>query len=99
MQQGNRYIIVTMDYHTKWPEAKAIPKATADETEKFIFEKIICRHGCPWIILTDRGTHFNNRLIEKLMTRFEIKHLLSTSYHLTGRTMSNQVSIGYQSTI
>ena len=77
----NRYIIVAMDYLTKWPEAKAVPRATAEETEKFIYEDIICRHGCPSRILTDRGTHFNNQVIERLTKRFQIKHLLSTPYH------------------
>ena len=43
----NRYIIVAMDYLTKWPEAKAVSEATAEETEKFIYEEIICQHRCP----------------------------------------------------
>jgi len=70
-----------MDYLTKWPEAKAVSNATAEETEKFIYEDIICWHGCPQIILSDRGTHFNNQVIKKLVDRFQIKHLLSTPYH------------------
>ena len=70
-----------MDYLTKWPEARAVPKATAEETVKFIYEDIICRYGCPQKILSDRGTHFNNQLVNELMKRFEIKHLLSTPYH------------------
>ena len=39
---GNRYIIVAMDYLTKWPEAKPVPEATAAETVKFVYEDIIC---------------------------------------------------------
>lgn len=70
-----------MDYLTKWPEAKPVKEATAEETVKFIYEDIICRHGCPEKILTDRGTHFNNLLVSLLMKKFEMKHLLSTPYH------------------
>jgi len=79
--QGNKYIIVAMDYMTKYPEAKAVPNATAQQTADFIYEDIICRHGCPNFILSDRGTHFNNLLIEGLMQKFQIKHLLTTPYH------------------
>jgi hypothetical protein len=70
-----------MDYMTKWPEAKPVKEATAQETVEFVYESIICRHGCPGRILTDRGTHFNNQLLKKLVKKFEITHLLSTPYH------------------
>ena len=80
-KSGNKYIITAMDYLTKWPEAKAVPEATAEQTAIFIYEEIICRHGCPTKILSDRGSHFKNQMIEKLMEKFQIKHLFSTPYH------------------
>jgi len=80
-EKGNRYILVAMDYFTKWPEAKPLPRATAELTSDFIYNEIICRHGCPKYILSDRGTHFNNQLIKDLMQKFEIQHLLSSPYH------------------
>ena len=80
-QRGKKYIIVAMDYLTKWPEARAVSEATADATVNFIYEQIICQHGCPQIILSDRGTHFNNQMVKKLMEKFKINHLLSTPYH------------------
>jgi len=78
---GNRYILVAMDYLTKWPEARPLPTATAEVTAHFLYEEIICRHGCPNRILSDRGTHFNNRMIEHLLKTFNIKHILSSPYH------------------
>ena len=77
----NRYIAVAIDYFTKWPEARAIKEASAKEVSTFIFEEIICRHGCPQRILTDRGSHFNNQLVRKLTEKFSIKHGFSTPYH------------------
>ena len=66
---GNKYIVVAMDYFTKWPEAKAITEANAKEVATFIYDEIICRHGCPTKILSDRGSHFNNKLVENLMKK------------------------------
>ena len=80
-KRGKKYIIVAMDYLTKWPEAKAVSEATAEAASNFIYEQIICQHGCPQLILSDRGTHFNNNMIKSLMDKFKINHLLSTPYH------------------
>src|SRR3954452_17220692 len=49
-RRGNRYILVVTDYLTKWPEAKVMKDATATNVVKFIYEVIICKHGCPKII-------------------------------------------------
>ena len=80
-RRRNRYILVVTDYLTKWPEAKAMKDATATNVVKFIYEVIICRHRCPKIILSDRGIHFRNKLVEELCEKFEIKQKLSASYH------------------
>ena len=70
-----------MDYLTKWPEARPVSEATVEQAALFIYEEIICRHGCPAKILSDQGTHFKNRMIEQLVEKFTIKHLFSTPYH------------------
>jgi len=80
-ENGNKYIIVATDYMTKWPEARAIPQATAQQVARFIYEDIICRHGCPDTILSDRGSHFRNQVIDELLKEYEIKHIYSTPYH------------------
>jgi len=76
----NRYIIVAMDYLTKWPEAKAIKNAKAETVARFIYEEIICRHGVPEEMLSDRGTSFLNQVIKELCERFQTKHRLTSSY-------------------
>ena len=80
-QQNNRYIIMAIDYLTKWPEAKAVPTKEATEVAKFIFEEIICRHGCPKIIQSDQGTEFTASIIAELTSKFNIQHRFSTPYH------------------
>ena len=80
-EKGNRYILVVTDYLTKWPEAKAMKDATAENVIQFIYKRIICTHGCPKIILSDRGTHFRNQIVDGLCEKFRIKHKLSSPYH------------------
>jgi len=80
-RRGNKYILVVTDYLTKWPEAKALREATAEKTAEFLYKEIICRHGCPKTIQSDRGTHFNNKLIKQLCDKFRIKQQLSSPYH------------------
>ena len=80
-RRRNQYIVVATDYLTKWPEAKAVPNAQAVSAASFIYEEIICRHGCPKEILSDQGKHFCNELVDSLCQFFDIKHTLSSAYH------------------
>jgi len=80
-RKGNRYILVVTDYLTKWPEAKAMREATGEKVVEYLYKEIICRHGCPRVILSDNGSHFKNQLVEGLCKKFEIKHKRSAPYH------------------
>jgi Integrase zinc binding domain/Integrase core domain len=79
--KGNKYIIVATDYFTKWPEAEAVSHATGQRVADFIYQTIICRHGCPKYLLSDRGTHFRNEVVDALLEKFQVRHLYSTPYH------------------
>jgi hypothetical protein len=80
-QRGNSYILVAIDYFTKWPIAKATVANNHSVVAEFIFEEIICRFGCPKSIQSDQGSHFKNRWIPDLARRFGIQHDFSTPYH------------------
>jgi hypothetical protein len=79
-----RYIIVATDYMTKWAEARAVRKADARSTARFIYEHVITRFGCPIELVTDRGTHFINEVITELLGKFMIIHRKSTPYYPRG---------------
>src|SRR6266542_6788491 len=70
-----------MDYFTKWLIAKALKEVTVKAVSKFIYQKIICKHGCPEVLQSDQGMHFVNRVIEDLTKKFRIKHRLSLPYY------------------
>lgn len=78
---GNLFMIVAIDYLTKWPEAKAIPDKRAETIATFIVDDIICRHGIPEEIVTDHGTEFDNQLMKYIARRVGIKRILATTYH------------------
>ncbi|GJY33948.1 reverse transcriptase domain-containing protein [Tanacetum coccineum] len=74
------YILVAVDYVTKWAEAQALP--TNDARVVIIFlKKLFCRFRMPKALISDRGTHFYNKIIEKTMKRYGVIHRFSTSYH------------------
>ncbi len=77
----NKYIVVAINYFTKYPEARALTNANAKSVANFIYENIICRHRCSRKIISDRESHFNNQVIEKLLEWFKIRHNLSTPYY------------------
>ncbi|KAJ9552184.1 hypothetical protein OSB04_016229 [Centaurea solstitialis] len=78
--RGNKYILVAVDYVSKWAEAKASPTNDAKVVVDFV-KSLVCRYGCPKAIISDRGTHFANYLLEKTLKRYGLHHRFSTAYH------------------
>ena len=81
---GNKYIVLAIDYFTKFCVAKAIPDFTALSTAKFVFEEVICKLGMPRAIISDKGVNFQSKLFEELCNLLRIKKLNSTFYHPEG---------------
>ena len=77
----NKYILALSDYFTKWVIAIPLPNQTAQTTAKALYENLICIHGVPERILSDRGTHFCNELIEAFTKLLGCHHIKSTAYH------------------
>ena len=77
----NQYIIIYVEYLTKWAEAKAIKAADAKQTTIFLYENIISRFGCLQILVSNRGTYFLNEAIEEMTKLFQINHRKTTPYH------------------
>nr|GEZ12942.1 reverse transcriptase domain-containing protein [Tanacetum cinerariifolium] len=78
--KGNKYILVVVDYLSKWVEAKALPTNDASVLVKFL-KSLFSRFGTPKAIISNRGTHFNNDQFAKVMSKYGVTHHLSTAYH------------------
>ncbi|GJU14779.1 reverse transcriptase domain-containing protein [Tanacetum coccineum] len=78
--RGNKYILVAVDYLSKWVEAKALPTNDARVVCKFL-KSLFARFGAPRAIISDRGTHFCNDQFAKVMQKYGVTHRLSTAYH------------------
>ncbi|XP_077210832.1 uncharacterized protein LOC143846285 [Tasmannia lanceolata] len=78
---GNLYILLAVDYVSKWIEAIACKTNDHKVVVKFLKENILSRFGTPRAIISDRGKHFCNRPFEALMKKYGITHKLSTPYH------------------
>ena len=74
------YIVVATEYLTKWAETNTVKTNTAANAATFICENIISRFECPQILVSDRGTHFLNDLIEEMTHRFQINYRKTTPY-------------------
>ncbi|GJW96956.1 putative nucleotidyltransferase, ribonuclease H [Tanacetum coccineum] len=74
------YILVVVDYVSKWAEAQALPTNDARVVITFL-KKLFCHFGMPKALISDRGTHFCNKIMEKTMKRYGVNHRFSTSYH------------------
>ncbi|GJS83531.1 reverse transcriptase domain-containing protein [Tanacetum coccineum] len=74
------YILVTIDYVSKWAEAAALPTNDARVVINFL-KKLFSRFGIPKALIGDRGTHFYNRQMEKVLKRYGVHHRFATAYH------------------
>nr|GEV69735.1 reverse transcriptase domain-containing protein [Tanacetum cinerariifolium] len=78
--RGNKYILVAVDYLSKWVKAKVLPTNDAHVVCKFL-KSLFARFGAPQAITSDRGTHFCNDQFAKVMLKYGVTHRLSTAYH------------------
>ncbi|GKB03030.1 reverse transcriptase domain-containing protein [Tanacetum coccineum] len=78
--RGNKYILVAVDYLSKWVEAKALPTNDARVVVKFL-KSLFARFGTPRAIISDRVTHFCNDKFAKVMFKYGVTHHLATAYH------------------
>ena len=78
---NNLYILLAVDYVSKWVEA--IPTRTNDAkvVAQFLRSNIFSRFGTPRALITDNGAHFCNKVIDKVLQKYGVRHRTSLAYH------------------
>ena len=78
---GNQYILLVVDYVSKWVEEIACPRNDANIVVGFIQRNILSKFRAPRTIISDEGSHFANKLFEKLMSNYGVRHVMGLAYH------------------
>ncbi|KAL7608141.1 hypothetical protein Lser_V15G12419 [Lactuca serriola] len=80
ISKGNKYILVAVDYVSKWAKAQALPTNDARVVVRFL-KRLFSRFGVPKALISDRGSHFANDQLAKVLQKYGVHHRFSTSYH------------------
>ena len=78
---GHQYILVVVDYVSKWVEVILSKTNDNKVVVKFLKENIFSRFETPRAIISDNGTHFYNQSFETLMWKYAITYKLPIQYH------------------
>ena len=78
---GHEFILIAIDYFTKWVEAASYARLTSTRVASFIRSHVICLYGVPHELITDRGVHFRAK-VDILVQRYGIRHHRSSVYRL-----------------
>ncbi|CAN6691927.1 unnamed protein product [Malus baccata var. baccata] len=71
---GFNYILLAVDYVSKWVEAKATRTNDSKVVVDFMKTNIFSRFGMPRVLISDEGSHFCNRTIEALLKKYHVTH-------------------------
>lgn len=78
---GHAYLLVFVDYFSKWIEVCAVREATAQVAASKFVSEVFARHGAPTYLISDRGTPFVSELFEHVISTLGTTHRLTTAYH------------------
>jgi hypothetical protein len=79
--QENRYLLIAMDYFTKWPEMYVIPNQEASTIAETLVTNFFCRFGIPRELHSDQGRNFESRLQQEVLQRLGVSKTRTTALH------------------
>ena len=87
-----KYIILATDYATKWVEARATRKNDGHTIASFLFTEIMMRFGHPLELVSNRGLHFLNDVVQNITDRYLTKHRKTTPYNPRANGLTEQAN-------
>ena len=78
---GNRYVISLVDYLTKWVESFPSDNQTSKTIVKLLIDRVICCHGVPEALISDRGPNLLSTLMQEVCEVTGMQKLNTTAYH------------------
>ncbi|RDY04959.1 Gag-Pol polyprotein, partial [Mucuna pruriens] len=81
VSNGYSYILLAVDYVSRWVEAIATRTNDARVVVDFLKSNIFCRFGVPKALISDQGSHFCNRAMASLLQKYGVAHRIATAYH------------------
>ncbi|CAM8956984.1 unnamed protein product [Rhodiola kirilowii] len=78
---GNQYILVAVDYVSKWVEVVASPTCDAKVVTKLFKRTIFPRFGVPRTINSDGGSHFKEKHFGALLRKYGVSHMMAMFYY------------------
>ena len=79
--KGYEYILVAVDYVSKWVEAMPCKATDVKNSKKMFEETIFPRFRVPRMVISDGGTHFTDKNFHNYLTKHGIHHNVTTPYH------------------
>ena len=76
-----KFLVVGIDYFTKWVEAEALAIIIEKNVRSFVLKNIICRYGIPRVLVSDNGKQFDNDAFRDFCSQLGIKNHYSSPAH------------------
>ena len=81
ISKNYEYILVAVDYVSKWVEAIPCRSVNSKHAKKMFHEVIFPRFGTAWMVISDGGSHFIDKVFQKYLAEHGARHNIATPYH------------------
>ena len=78
---GNRYVLCFTDHCTRWPILIPLSNINTSTIARAFFDFVICEHGCPVTLLSDKGANFVSSIVREVCLIMQTQKLNTSSYH------------------